>query len=289
MRVALATCRALPDLDDDGPALLAALAARGVDAAPGVWDDPAFPWGEFDLVVVRSTWDYARQRDVFLAWVERVAALTPIANAPEILRWSTDKRYLRDLDAAGVATAETWWPEPGEPLPDLPDFVVKPAVSAGCVDTRRFVAAEREDAAAFAARIQADGRAAMVQPYLDAVDARGETALLFFAGRYSHAIRKGAMLERGGEAEAALFRAERIEQREATDAERALAERAVSVVPCRPGALLYARVDVVPGPDGAPVVLELELAEPSLFLGYSEGAVERFADAVVAHLGGASR
>ena len=37
-----------------------ALAARGVDASPAVWDDDGVDWAHFDLVVVRSTWDYPK-------------------------------------------------------------------------------------------------------------------------------------------------------------------------------------------------------------------------------------
>lgn len=278
--VALATCAELPDLDDDGPALRAALDALGVRTSPAVWDDPAVDWAGFDLVVVRSTWDYPSRRDAFLAWADRVGARTPVSNAPRVLRWNTDKRYLRDLSAAGVPVVETFWPDSPEALPDLADYVVKPAVSAGCRDTRRFTRDERTAASHLVSTLQAAGREVMVQPYLDAIDAHGETALLYLGGRYSHAIRKGAMLEPGAPLEAALFRAEDISGRAASDAERAVAERALAAVPTGGGRLLYARVDLVPGPDGAPVVLELELTEPSLFLGFHPEAPARLAEAI---------
>lgn len=282
MRVALATCAELPELDDDAPALRAALRTRGVESAAGVWDDPAVAWAGFDLVVLRSTWDYAPRREAFLAWAERVATVTTLLNPVDVVRWNTDKRYLRALAAAGVPVVATEWVEPGGALPDLADFVVKPAVSCGCRDTRRFEAGEREAAQRMVERLHAEGRAVMVQPYLAHIDADAETALLYIGDRYSHAIRKGPMLALGAAAEAGLFRAEDIGARVASDAQLAVAEAALDAVPGGRARLLYARVDVVPGPDGRPVVLELELTEPSLFLGFADGAAERFAAAISA-------
>src|SRR5689334_14357969 len=98
-RIALATAAALPALDEDGPALVAALAERGVSAVPTIWDDGAVAWDAYDAVVVRSTWDYVPRRNAFLAWAERVGSLTSLWNAPALLRWNTDKRYLAELRA----------------------------------------------------------------------------------------------------------------------------------------------------------------------------------------------
>ncbi len=284
-RIAIATCADLPHLDDDGPALQAALEATGVHSTPAVWDDATVDWAAFDLVVLRSTWDYPSRHEEFLEWVDRVGQLSPVLNAPEVVRWNTDKRYLRDLAAAGVPVVETWWPAAPEALPALDDYVVKPAVSAGCRDTRRFTRDEREAATQMVASLQATGRTVMVQPYLEAIDGYGETALLYIGGRYSHAIRKGAMLEPGRPLEQELFRHEDITGRVATDAEREVAEQALDAAPNGRASLLYARVDLVPGPEGGPVVLELELTEPSLFLGFDAEAPGRLAEAIARRLG----
>ncbi len=242
-----------------------------------MWDDPAARWEDFDLVVVRSTWDYAERRDEFVAWAERVGAR--LCNPPEVVRWNTDKRYLAELDAAGLPVVPTTFLEPGAPivLPDVP-CVVKPAVSAGSRDTARH---DHPRGAAEHARSLLDaGRVVMVQPYLDGVDAAGETALLYVEGAYDHAIRKGPLLL-GGTAEVdGLFAPEAIAPREPGAQERAVGDAVVAFVAERfGGPLLYARVDLLPTPRG-PVVLELELTEPSLFLACSEGAAARFADAV---------
>jgi glutathione synthase/RimK-type ligase-like ATP-grasp enzyme len=274
----LVTASAARHLDEDLPALAAALDALGVEPAIVVWDDARVDWTGFDLAVVRSTWDYVPRRDAFVAWARGVPRL---ANPADVVAWNTDKRYLRDLAGAGIAVTPTTWVEPRDSarLPDG-EIVVKPAVSAGANDTARYAANERARAEEHIARLQREGRTAMVQPYVSSVDAHGETALLFFGGAYSHAIRKGPILSASRTDVEGLFAREDIASREPSAAERALAERALDAVPGGRGALLYARVDVILGEGGTPMVLELELAEPSVFLAFDGGAAGRFARAI---------
>jgi glutathione synthase/RimK-type ligase-like ATP-grasp enzyme len=280
-RVALATCAEVPDLDPDDRPLLGALAERGVEAAPAVWDDPEVDWDAFDLVVLRSTWDYAERRDAFLRWID---ALPRVLNSPPVVRWNTDKHYLAELAAAGVAVVPTTFVEPGgsfEPPPAR--FVVKPAVSAGGRRSASY------DPGADAARhhvaaLHAAGDTAIVQPYVSAVDEGGETALLYLGGRYSHAIAKAALLAAPPPAASVLYLPETIDAREATPAERVVAEQALEASPFRASDLLYARVDIVPGDEG-PRVLEVELTEPSLYLAYADGAGGRLADAIAHAVG----
>jgi hypothetical protein len=262
-RVAIATAAELPDLDDDGPALLAALAALGVDAEPAVWDDPDIDWGAFDLVVIRSTWDYVDRYDQFLAWLE------------------SDKRYLAELTAAGLPVVPTTWAEPGQSY-ELPpgEIVVKPAVSAGSRDTSRYLPEQAADAREHVDRLLAEGRTVMLQPYVSSVDARGETALLYLGGEYSHAIRKGPLLTVGAAPVEGLFAQEDIQAREATPIEREVGDRALAAVPGGRAGLRYARVDLVEDDAGDPIVLEVELTEPSLFLDFCPGSVKRLAAAI---------
>ena len=275
--LALATAIAAAGLDDDMPPLLDACRAAGIDTHVVAWDDPTVSWARFDAVLLRSTWDYTQRLPEFLAWCERTATVSRLLNPPAIVRWNTDKHYLADLRAKGVAIVESAFVEPGgdaDGFPDYAEFVVKPTVSAGSRDTQRYVRAEREAAVAHVRRLIEAQRAVVVQPYLHDVDEAGETALIFFDGRYSHAIRKGPLLRRGEDATRALFAAEHITARTPSDAERALARRVLDAIPHE--RLLYARVDLLPAADG-PKLLELELTEPSLFFATAPGAVERFA------------
>ena len=248
------------------------------------WDDPTVSWGRFDAVLLRSTWDYMDRLPEFLAWCDRVQSLSRLWNPPEVVRWNTDKRYLGDLAARGLPVIESHFLAPGDDpasLPDLEEFVVKPTVGAGSRDAQRYQRSEREAAIAHVRRLLDAGRHVLVQPYLHAVDEHGETALLFFEGRFSHAIRKAPLLRRGEGPTRALFKEEHIQPREPSDAEHALAAAVLASLPFE--TLMYARVDLLPSPTG-PQLLELELTEPSVFLPYGEGAAARFADVLAQRL-----
>jgi len=266
-RVALATCAAIPELEPDDRLLLPALAARGIEATPIVWDDGGVEWDAFELVVLRSTWDYAERRDEFLDWAR---SLPRVENPVPLLEWNTDKeRYLTDLEAAGVPIVDTHFFKPGEVfVMSREPLVVKPSVSAGGRSSARFGPDEHPAVHELVARIHAEGRTAMVQPYLADEE---EKALVYVEGAYSHSLARRVPLPAGG-ARSVLYLDEELGPREATAEERAVAEAALA---CAPGEPLYARVDLLGG-----AVLELELTEPSLYLSFGDGAAERFASAI---------
>ncbi|HEX7301510.1 hypothetical protein [Lentzea sp.] len=277
MKVVLASCAALPEGDGDEDALIEALRSDGVDVA---WQ----PWGadvRADLVVLRATWDYTDRLDEFLAWCDRVPAL---ANPVSVVRWNTDKSYLVELASRGVAVVPTSVVEPGaEPVFPDGEFVVKPAIGAGSRGAARFTGH-----AAARAHFEALGVKALVQPYQSSVDAHGETALVFFAGEYSHSFHKGPMLAQGlAESESGLYVEEKLGGIEPTARQRELADRVLDVaaelLSLRRADFLYARVDVVEGPDGEPLLLELELTEPTLgFKHTGQEAASRLAKAIQA-------
>ncbi|MFN2538348.1 MAG: RimK family alpha-L-glutamate ligase [Mycobacteriales bacterium] len=271
LRVGLATCAAWPELDEDGPELVAALAAAGLDVDVPVWDDPAVDWDGYDLVVIRCTWDYWDRRDDYLAWARGVPRL---ANDANVVEWNTDKSYLRRLAEAGIPVVPTTWIQPGEPFaaPDHP-FVVKPSVSAGARDTAAYEPGDTA-AAEHVMQLLAAGKTVMVQPYVAAVEDAGETSVLVFDGKVSHGARKSAVLTKGaGEAELGSWT---MSAREPAAEEVALAEQVVEVVRGWGDELLYARADILPGP----VIVELEVTEPSLFLRHAPGSAARYAKAV---------
>lgn len=284
MPIALATAISACGSDDDLAPLLQACAAEGLRADIVAWDDPTVSWARFDAVLLRSTWDYTRRLPEFLAWCERVSTQTRLLNPLEVVRWNVDKHYLGELAARGVPVIESHYLEPGDDpaaLPELAEFVLKPCVGAGSRGARRFVAAERDAALLHARELLAQGHSVLQQPYLAQVDERGETALIFFEGRYSHAIRKGPLLRRGEAATRALFAPEHIGARTPSDEEREVARCVVAALPFE--RLAYARVDLLPSPEG-PQLLELELTEPSLFFATAPGAADRFARGLAARL-----
>lgn len=282
-RIALVTCAALPDLSEDDRLALPEFARRGLAVEPVAWDDARVEWDRFDLVVVRSTWDYTERAEDFLAWLERMeAAGVPLWNPAPLLRWNADKRYLRDLGAAGVPVIPTRWLDAGDRTPlaavleqaGWTRAVVKPVVSANARDTWA-TSTDRapEDEARFRALT---GRGAvMVQPFVDEIRDEGEWSLIFLGGAPSHAALKRpaggdfrVQESHGGStgpavADAALWDA---------------ARRALAAVP---HPWLYARVDGV-RIGGRFHVMELEMLEPSLFFAVDPVAgPERLVDAVL--------
>ncbi|MFO1407391.1 MAG: hypothetical protein U1F08_07660 [Steroidobacteraceae bacterium] len=281
------------------PALVMALRAQGAEVETPFWDDPDVDWGRYDVAALRSTWDYADRLDEFLEWTEQCARQTRLVNPPPVVRWNTDKHYLVHLAHAGVPVVPTRFVEPGtDPAVELArflgsgpsavtvgecaafdQFVVKPSVGAGSRDAARYRRADGDRALAHVARLLADGRSVMLQPYLDRVDERGETAVIYIGGEYSHAIRKGALLKLDDGFVPGLFAPEQISPREPDAAERAVAEAAFRA--CAHDEPLYARIDLVHDARGRPVVLELELTEPSLFFLHAPDAAGRYAETLL--------
>ncbi len=276
--IALVTARSARHLDDDLSALSAALTRADIEHRIEAWDDASVRWENYELAVVRSTWDYPTRFRDFVSWVDDVATRTRLFNPPDVLRWSTDKHYLADLAAAGVPIVATTFVEPGDEvvLPDG-DHVLKPVVGVGAMDSIRVTRANEREAIVHIERLLQSERSVMLQPYVGGIDHYGETALIYIDGGFSHAVRKGAILASAPEMVEGLYAREDITTRAPSVAERQVAEQALAAV--AGGPLLYARVDVVPGEEG-PVVLELELCEPSLYLAFGDGAADRLAAAI---------
>jgi glutathione synthase/RimK-type ligase-like ATP-grasp enzyme len=275
----LVGCARKPEGDGDEHAVPAALAELGFETRWAVWDDPAVDFGVADAVILRATWDYAERREQFLEWCESVPALY---NSAAVARWNTDKAYLVELLDGGLPAVPTTLVEPGEQARwPKTDFVVKPSVGAGSRGAARFAAGA--DASAHLAALHADGRTAMIQPYQSSVDTEGELALVYFGGIYSHAFAKSAMLGSTVD-ESGLYLAEELAKAEPPADALALAEDVLDAASALLGILraelLYARVDVVRGAGGEPLLLELELTEPSLGFDYADPAAPlRFASA----------
>lgn len=265
-RIVLAGCRQLIEGDGDDAGLVAALRGRGLHARWRSWDDPETLRAH--LVILRATWDYVDRMDEFLAWTTRVPHLL---NAPDVVAWNTDKRYMLDLARAGVPIVRSAVFGPGEKvwLPPAPEVVVKPSLGAGSVGARRFT--DAADARAYIAELHDQGRSVLVQEYDARVDRDGETALVFLGGQRSHAFAKGAMLPPQGETaeldETGTYTVERLRPAdpdfEVWDVGAAALDAAARHLGVDASEFLYARVDVIGGPDD-PRLLELELVEPSL-------------------------
>jgi hypothetical protein len=260
--------------------LIEAFAAAGVDAAVAVWDDPAVDWSGRDLVWIRETWDYTRAPGAFLGWADHVASVTCLVNPPEIVRWNHHKGYLLDLAADGVPVVPTVLVATGldaPGIPEWPELVVKPAIGVGGDGAFRVRAGSDELARALAEL----GRLGdvLVQPFLPSVVEIGETSLVMLGEDVTHAVRKAPAT---GEFRVHEERGGTYRMVEPTDAQIELARRAVRAATERCGVPpAYARADMADGPGGEPLVMELELIEPSLYLHHAPGAARRFVEGLL--------
>lgn len=279
--------------DIDRPPLEAAFARRA-EAEFVRWDADV-DWSGYQAAVLRSTWDYPARWTEFGAWLEAVSQQTRLLNPLPALRWSLDKAYLGELAAGGVPVVATSYASSAAEVEAAiaalasAQVVVKPSVSAGSDQTGRF---ERADPAArdLAGAILARGKTVMIQPYHESVTASGEIAVVHFGGTYSHAFGKGPILDVGG----GFVSGEYAEVVDAVTPARPWLETAERVLAryrdlsaawtSRPEPLVYSRIDLIAGDDGEPLVLEVELVEPSFFFDTAPGSADRFVAAVLERL-----
>jgi glutathione synthase/RimK-type ligase-like ATP-grasp enzyme len=280
-RLALCTSSEFPTLFDDEQALPSLLAAAGLDAEPVVWSDPAVVWDRYDLVVIRSTWDYFTRIDEFRAWLDRMEAeCVPLWNPPSLLRWNLDKHYLAQLAEHGVATLPTLFVDAPASLAALvaeagfSDAILKPAISGGSWRTHRFAAADAPSLEGELNTIVAAG-GAMVQPFAPEIVDEGEWSFLFFGGRFSHVVVKtpAARDFRVQPKFGGTFRAVTPPPHLRTQAEVIL--RLLPTVP------LYARIDGIRRGDQL-LLMEVEVIEPYLYLPADPAAAARYVAALVA-------
>lgn len=291
-RVAIATCAEFPALYEDDLLFVDALAARGCDVVPAVWDDPAVDWSAFDRVVIRSTWGYHDTVDAYRRWVDGFRS-TPdkLWNPPEVVAANLHKGYLLDLERAGITIAPLVMIRAGEDVTlagilagrGWSRAVVKPAVSAGSENTWVVTddpaesGPERLDVGRSEPRFRdlAARRDMLVQPFLEEIRGEGEWSMVFIAGEFSHAFVKTPAAgdfrvqhQFGG-----TFRA--------VSPPAGLVDQAAKVAATVDSPLLFARVDGVVR-DGRLLLMELEINEPYLGFVHSPGSADRLAVALLA-------
>ena len=246
------------------------------------WDEGGLAQQGYELAVIRTCWDYHERPDQFVAALEaHEAAGLRVLNAPGVVRWNSRKTYLKEL---GPAAIETIWAEKADAACvarafdalDAAEIVVKPQVGAGSRETVRL----KRNAWSEADLIDGPRDAAMIQPFLKAIETEGERSLFWFGGRYSHAIQK---IPDAGDWLANIpgrthFRTD-APPKAAIDVAEAARARA-------PKDLLYVRIDLVLGDDGRWRVIEIEAIEPYFFLDFAPEGARNFVDAVVSVLAG---
>lgn len=281
MKIAFVTSPRQTEMEDDDRPLAAALAKRGALVLSASWDDADFDWSQVDLTLLRSPWDYYHRYDEFLAWLTRIESRTRIINSPDIVRWNSHKRYMSDLEAKGVRAVPSAFVDRGEVtrLERLcadrgwQTVVLKPCVSADSWETIRVEPARYGEGQLYLERHRPD-RDIMIQPFIKDVDEGGEQCLICFGGRYSHAVKKNSAFKGGRH-----VGPEGLGVEPGADA-IAMAEDVL--VRAGLANVSYARVDIARDDQGLPLLLELELFEPTLFFREKPGCEETLADILMA-------
>jgi glutathione synthase/RimK-type ligase-like ATP-grasp enzyme len=281
-RLALITWSGLLQGAESERLMLPYLAAAGVETEIVDWRLAGHDFNKFDLIVLRSCWDYHLRPAEFIGWLQRVTQTTLVLNTVDTVLWNHNKFYLQEVEALGLETAPTIFVREGEALSEPEQttirgwekIVVKPAISASAHNTSLIVgdafSAEHE----LVRRM--NGQPFLVQQFIPEIQNDGEISFIYIDGAYSHAaLKKPAagdfrvQQEHGGSTD--LFHPDSNLLGQAN-------QIAATVRQVRDA--LYCRIDAV-ARDGKLVLMELELIEPELFLGLAEGAAERFARAIV--------
>ncbi|NVJ71494.1 MAG: hypothetical protein HWE08_14135 [Alphaproteobacteria bacterium] len=238
--------------------LTAAFEARGGKVTDVSWDDKDANWSSFDAVMIGTTWDYWDRLEEFLEALEEIEKQTPLFNAPALVRWNIDKRYLRDLEGKGVPLIPTIWADKA-----TPEVVADAFETFG---TEKLVAKRQVGAGADGQHMINRGDTVpemphpmMIQPYMDAIVKEGELSFIFIGGELSHTLLKTAA---DGD-----YRIQSAYGGKETPVEPAFEDvaQAAKVLAAAPVAPLYARVDMIRAEDGSLCLMEMELIEPFLY------------------------
>jgi glutathione synthase/RimK-type ligase-like ATP-grasp enzyme len=280
-RLALITWSGLPHGTESERLMLPHLAAAGIQTEIVDWRPPDRDFSKFDLIVLRSCWDYHLRVSEFIDWLQRVAQATPVLNAVDTVLWNYNKFYLREVEALGVEIAPTVFVNGTDRIASSEwhqirswkKSVVKPAVSASAHKTWLFESGAVPDEAELKSKME--GEPFLIQQFIPEIETHGEISFIYIDGAYSHAVLKRpaagdfrVQKEHGGSAE--LFHPDSSFLDQAN-------QIAAKVAQVRDS--LYCRIDAV-ARDGKLVLMELELIEPELFSGLAEGAAEKFANAI---------
>lgn len=293
IRIGLVTCANVGEGAQDDAPYQKALGDLGAEVDQPLWTDAQVDWASYDAVQVRTTWDYHSQRRAFVAWAQSTEALTRLHNPAALLEWNTDKIYMRELALAGVPIVPSAWISAAvKTRAEFRDIAsqlaserlfLKPTVGANADGTLRF---PTDDAGIDQALAHLDSwlprSAMMLQPYLPSVEGFGELSLIYVDGVPSHGVRK---VPKPGDFRVQDDHGASDFPHPLTPELREFGQRVIAAIPARFGRPpLYARVDIMTGPQGELWLGELELVEPSIFFRHDESAAARMAGALLARL-----
>ena len=281
-RIAFLTMDSLEDFVSYDALVSDCLESRGIKVDNVSWRSPTVNWNDYDMVIIRSPWDYQQAADEFMTVMEAIDASSAVLwNPIDVVRWNVRKTYLQELHDCGITIVPTQFVQSPTDSQirgmfevfETDQIIIKPVVGANANDTFWL----RPDSSASDLQqieLLYSGRLALLQPFIPSVIEYGETSLIFFDGEHSHSVLK---TPKAGDFRVQEEHGSRIQWIAPDSALIEFSRRALAPIPQR---TLYSRVDLVNLPNGQPAVMELELIEPSLYLCYDADSAARFADAI---------
>lgn len=272
---------AADSLEDEETILLGCLRESGLDVHREIWTDKKVAWSGYDVVLLKSPWDYHEKYETFCRWMDNVKKSgARMLNPHNIVKWNSDKHYLQKIAMAGLNVIPSAIIERGE-LPLLSSFfyqfgtdklIVKPCVSAGARHTFTVTSQNLAERQALLAQLVKD-EAFIVQPFIAEIEAEGEWSFIFLDGRFSHSVLKKP---RNGDFRVQQYHGGTADAVEAADKH---IQSATAYVEQFAKGCLYARVDGILIDDELHL-MELELIEPYLFLGKHPEGYQRYTEAL---------
>ncbi|MRX27878.1 RimK family alpha-L-glutamate ligase [Kangiella sp. HZ709] len=269
-RVAIASCKDLPDWELDDQPFFQTLTEYGVEYEILPWDS-AVDWSQYEACLIRTTWDYQERFEEFTQWLDNVSQQTTLLNSKAVMLWNSHKSYLKDLETAGITIAPSHWLMHGVEYDarsimqqhGWTEGFIKPLIGANARECCRFAMTAEgiSEAQSHIDRLTPNEDLVM-QPYLKSVEEFGETSGIFFAGEFSHGTRKVPVK---GDFRVQDDYGAKDYPYQLNDQELKLAKQALDWVNEKFGSLLYARLDFLHGEQGEVYLNEMELIEPSLF------------------------
>jgi glutathione synthase/RimK-type ligase-like ATP-grasp enzyme len=278
-KIAIATYEKSPDLNDNDRLMLPILEEKGFSVSPEIWDNTKVDWKSFDLVIIRSTWDYYLKPNEFRNWVSQfVDSKTRLINPPEIVLKNSHKFYLKELAEKGVGIIPTIFLSEKIELEKLnvwKKVVIKPAVSAGSHETEVFETANLTQEILDKKIGTGDW---LIQPFLEEIKDAGEISMLFFGGELSHAIQK--VPKSGDFRVQKQFGAQYLNYEPTNE----LLNIAKNILEIAGKNSVYARIDGVMTQKGF-LLMEVEMIEPDLYFEHAPEGPHRFVEAVLEKFG----
>ncbi|MCF7506328.1 MULTISPECIES: RimK family alpha-L-glutamate ligase [Vibrio] len=280
-------------VDYDMPYILDAFKRTDVEVDVIFWDSPNHDWAMYDVVVLRSPWTYMEKIEPFIEFCQQVENCSVLLNPLSVIRWNSDKSYLKQLEKQGVPIvpteiiySETEIQAAVANLQDnywkVHEVVIKPTVGAYSFGVIRLSIEDLDKITQHVRYLLGLGKGVIIQPYLHTIEEHGETNMIYFDHTYSHAIKKEPLLAQRGETKTPDMEFRKL--KEANSEEKALAKRILRLVQSNLGLsqpLLYARLDFIEGKNGRPLLLELEITEPSLSLPLTPECVDIFVQSII--------